>query len=282
MSQRVGAVIEGWAERFARAGLTFGHGTDNAWDEAVVLVLGVAGLPDDRAVLEQELSAEQEARIAELGGRRIREHVPVAYLLGRTRFAGLEFYIEPGVVIPRSPLGGMLLDGLTPWITRAPDTILDLCCGNGCIGIVAATVFPEARVDLVDVEATALELARRNVALHGLEDRVRVRQSDLFDDLPPGRWDLIVSNPPYVDAADMAGLPLEHRHEPASGLAGGEDGLEVVARMLDALPERLEPDGTFVCEVGNSAAALTRRWPDVAFIWPDDAEGVFVILSTKY
>ncbi len=284
MTRTAGEVIEELAARFDAAGLAFGHGTDNAWDEAVALVLGVSGLPDDRAVLQQALTPEQLAELSSLAQRRIDDRVPVAYLLGRWRFAGLEFLVEPGVVIPRSPIGPMLRRRLRPWLKRDPATVLDLCCGSGCIGIAAAVAFPEARVDLADVDPQAVELARRNVALHGLEERVRVHQSDLFESLPPARWDLILSNPPYVDAVDMASLPPEYRHEPELGLAGGPDGLDLVARILEALPDRLAPGGTFVCEVGASAPALVRRFPRTEFIWPeleDGGEGVFILLPVS-
>ncbi|MFU8817841.1 MAG: 50S ribosomal protein L3 N(5)-glutamine methyltransferase [Pseudomonadales bacterium] len=283
----VGDLIEQLAQRFAAAGLVFGHGTDDAWDEAVALVLGVTQLPDDRGVLQQRLPPAVQQQVERLAARRIDERIPLAYLLGSCRFAGRDFLIEPGVVIPRSPIGALLEARLAPWLEGEPQRIVDLCCGSGCLGIIAALAFPHAQVDLVDLDQTALGLARRNVALHGLEARVRVQQSDLFDDLPQadepaGTWDLIVTNPPYVDRADMSSLPAEYRHEPALGLAGGADGLDLVARMLEALPQRLAPGGTFVCEVGASAPALLRRFPCQPFIWPDlphGGEGVFILFG---
>jgi ribosomal protein L3 glutamine methyltransferase len=277
---RVGDVIEDLAARFSEAGLVYGHGTDNAWDEAVALVLGVTGLPDDRSVLDRPVSAAEQARVAELAVRRIEQRVPVAYLLGGCRFAGLEFLIEPGVVIPRSPIGALIQDHFAPWLARDPETIIDLCCGSGCLGIAAALAFPSARVDLIDIDPVALDVARRNVELHRLGHRVRVHPSDLFEALSPGRWDLILSNPPYVDGTDMGSLPPEYRHEPVIGLAGGRDGLDVVVRLLDALPQRLASGGLFVCEVGGSAAALCRRFPRTPFVWPelpDGGEGVFLL-----
>ena len=204
----------------------------------------------------------------------------MAYLLGRCRFAGQEFLIEPGVVIPRSPIGALMRRRFAPWLYAPPRRILDLCCGSGCIGLAAALEFPGASVDLGDVDGQAVDLARRNAALHGLEARTRVFQSDLFDDLPEVTWDLIISNPPYVDSRDMTRLPAEHRHEPEGGLAGGADGLDLVARMLDTLPERLAPGGSFVCEVGASASALLARYPRTPFIWPElpnGGEGVFIL-----
>jgi ribosomal protein L3 glutamine methyltransferase len=276
----VGGLIEQLAGRFTRAGLVFGHGTDNPWDEAVALVLGVTRLPDDRAVLDRPVSAADRDRVELLAGRRIDERIPLAYLLGRCRFAGLEFLIEPGVVIPRSPVGALIAGRFAPWLEREPRSILDLCCGSGCIGIALAVAFPDARIDLVDLDAHALDLTRRNVERHHVGGRARLHRSDLFDDLPAQRWDLIVSNPPYVDSVDMASLPLEYRHEPVVGLAGGSDGLDLVARMLTALPQRLAPGGLFACEVGGSAAALIRRFPRTEFVWPDlpeGGEGVFLL-----
>jgi ribosomal protein L3 glutamine methyltransferase len=276
----VGDLIEDIAARFSGAGLVYGHGTDNAWDEAVALVLAVTGLPDDRAVLARPVAGAEQERVFGLAARRIDERIPLAYLLGRCRFAGREFLIEPGVVVPRSPIGALIEARFEPWLGRDPGTIIDLCCGSGCIGIAAALAFPAARVDLIDIDPKALDLARRNVALHGLEHRVHVHASDLFDGLGSGRWDLILSNPPYVDSTDMGSLPPEYRHEPAVGLAGGCDGLDLVVRMLEALPQRLVFDGLFVCEVGGSAAALCRRFPRTAFVWPDlpdGGEGVFLL-----
>lgn len=277
---QVGALIDSLAQRFDGAGLVFGHGTDNAWDEAVALVLAVTELPDDRGVLSREVSAADLRRVESLAARRVEERIPLAYLLGQASFCGHRFLVEPGIVIPRSPIGELIAEGFEPWLARPPARILDLCCGCGCIGIAAALAFPDAEFDLVDVDPAAVALSRRNVALHRLEERARVHRSDLFDDLPPGQWDLILSNPPYVDRTDMASLPPEYRHEPALGLAGGDDGLDLVARMLAALPERLTAGGLFVCEVGASAPALVRRYPRTPFIWPElteGGEGVFLL-----
>ncbi len=280
MTVTVGDLVRQLCQRFDDAGLTFGHGYDSAWDEAVALVLAVTGLPDDRSVLAAALDPAALTRIDNLARRRIDERIPLAHLIGRSIFAGHSFLVEPGIVVPRSPIGPMIEDRFSPWLTRTPRRILDLCCGSGCIGIAAALVFPEARVDLADVDPAAVDLARRNAARLGVDSRVEVHRSDLFEQLPPGRWDLIVSNPPYVDRADMAALPAEYRHEPAHGLAGGDDGLDLVARMLDELPVRLAPGGTFVCEVGASVPALYRRYPRTAFLWPElpqGGEGVFVL-----
>lgn len=281
MSGSLGAIIEATAARFDHADLVFGHGWDSPWDEAVALALYVTGLPDDRAALDTAISVQMRARIAQLADRRIAERIPLAYLLGRCSFMGLEFLIEPGIVIPRSPIGGLLGHALSPWITQAPRQILDVCTGSGCIGLLAAHVWPESRVTLVDVDPAAITLARRNITLHGLSDRVKVLQSDLFEQLPASqRFDLVLSNPPYVDAEDMATLPPEYRHEPVLGLDGGADGNDLVRRMLGELPDRLRPGGLFVCEVGASAQALQDSLPTLPFLWPDlptGGEGVFLL-----
>ncbi len=264
------------------AGVGFGHGTDNAWDEATVLVLSCADLADDEASLVEMLDRDTEARIRSLLGRRIEERVPLAYLLGRWWFGGYEFVIRPGVVIPRSPISELLEAEMAPWLTRPPKRILDLCTGSGCIGITAALTWPDALVDLTELDPATAALARENVALHGLEERVRVWEGSLYDPLPgDGRYDLILSNPPYVDAQDMATLPLEHRHEPALGLAAGEDGLSLARQIIDQRDQWLAEDGVLVCEVGMSAAALIRAYPEMPFIWPDfeeGGEGVFILL----
>ena len=272
--------IELARQRLDESAVVYGHGTDNAWDEAVTLVLRAAALPDAQESLQLTLSEETRRKILTLLDRRIRERIPLAYLLGHAPFAGLDFLIEPGVVIPRSPIGELIAQGFEPWLTQPPARIVDLCCGCGCIGIAAALAFPDAQLTLVDVDPLAISLSRRNVAKHGLEQRAVVVHSDLFDAIPAGRFDLILSNPPYVDATDMRSLPEEYLHEPALGLAGGSDGLTIVRRIIEALPDRLSDDGILVCEVGMSAPALLRAYPRTEFLWPDlewGGEGVFIL-----
>ena len=275
-------MIKAVSARLETAGLSFGHGTDNAWDEATRLVLSITGLDDHIDSLDLPVQSGQLQRIEQLAERRISERQPLPYLLGTVHFAGLEFLIEPGVVIPRSPIAELLGRALHPWLIAPPRRIIDLCCGSGCIGIAAALGFPGSELTLLDLDAQATDLTARNVAQHGLADRTRVVTGDLWDALPRTQFDLILSNPPYVDAADMSVLPPEYRHEPSLGLAAGADGLDVVRRILDELPQWLAPQGLLVCEVGNSAAALQRAYPQTPFIWPElDAggEGVFVLLA---
>lgn len=267
-----------WAvSAFNAAGVAFGHGTDNAWDEARWLVLGALHLPFDSPdwVLEARLGAAERAHLAALLARRVGERMPVAYLLGEAWFAGLRFRVDPSVLIPRSPLAELIATRCEPWIDAQvePRRILDLCCGGGCIGIAAALAWPGAEVVLGDISPAALALARENVALHGVAERVRVVESDLFAALGDEVFDLILTNPPYVDAADMDALPAEFRHEPRLGLAAGADGLDIARRILAEAADHLEPEGLLVLEVGNSADALERAFPQLPFLWPDFEHG---------
>ena len=274
-------LIEDTARALDSAGLVFGHGTDNAWDEATALVLGVTELADDRASLAVAVTPATAQRIRALARRRIEERLPLPYLLGRVRFAGYEFLIEPGVVIPRSPIGELIEQRFRPWLGHAPERILDLCTGSGCIGIAAAHVFPEATVTLIDVAPAAVVLARSNADRHGLANRVTVLEGNLFAPLPAeSTFDLVLSNPPYVDREDMSCLPAEFRHEPERGLAGGDDGLDIVRRILEDAPGHMTSSGTLICEVGMSAGALSRAFPQRSFIWPEferGGEGVFIL-----
>ena len=277
--ESVQEAVQRVAAALAQAPLVFGHGTQDAWDEATALVLGVTGLPDQKAYADHPLVEHQQEQIDALMQRRIAQREPLAYLLGRAHYAGYEFLCEPGVVIPRSPIGLLIGAGMRPWLRQPPSVVVDVCCGTGCLGILCAHTFPEARVLLLDVDAHAVALAQRNVSAHGLEERVRVAQSDLLDALSEP-VDLLVSNPPYVDAADMSSLPREYQHEPVLGLSGGADGLDVVARLLEQSSGFLSDRGLMVCEVGRSAAALQREYPAVPFVWldlPQGGEGVFVL-----
>ncbi len=265
------------------AGVWFGHGTDNALDEAAWLVSHAVGLPPDfdEAELDRVLTPGQVQSARDLVARRIETRQPAAYLIGEAWFAGLPFHVDERVLVPRSPLAELIAERFQPWL--APERIhrvLDLCTGSGCIAIATALALPEARVDASDISHEALEVARRNVARHGVGERVRLWQADLFDGLPAGEYDLILSNPPYVDAQDMAALPAEYRQEPALGLAAGETGLDLVIPLLQQAGRHLAPDGVLIVEVGNSAEALQAAFPAVPFVWLEFAhggEGVFLL-----
>jgi ribosomal protein L3 glutamine methyltransferase len=281
--QTIRQLIMDGAARFESAGLEFGHGTDNALDEAATLVLHALGLPFNvpGAQLDKALTAAEADSVNALIERRISTRKPAAYLTGEAWFAGLPFHVDERVLVPRSPIAELIEEGFSPWVDPALDgNILDLCTGSGCIGIACAYAFPEARVDLVDLSADALEVARSNVRRHRLETRVRAIRSDLFDALGTNRYDLIVSNPPYVPDEEVRQLPEEFRHEPPVGLAAGADGLDLVVRILAEAPAHLEPGGILVAEVGYSQPALQAAFPDVPFLWLEFAyggEGVFLL-----
>ncbi|GIX30830.1 MAG: 50S ribosomal protein L3 glutamine methyltransferase [Porticoccaceae bacterium] len=267
---------------FRRAGIHCGQGTDNPWDEAVWLVHHALGLPPegDVRLLDAPLSRDERLRIWALIDRRVRERVPAAYLTGEAWFAGLPFTVDPRVIIPRSPIAELVERRFAPWLKREPRAILDLCTGSGCIGIACAHAFPEARVDLVDLCPDALAVAALNVERHALGDRVRLVRSDLFAALEGARYDLIVSNPPYVGEGELADLPPEFRHEPRLALAGGEDGLALVRRILAEAPAHLEEGGLLVVEVGGSRPALEAAFPQLPFVWVEferGGEGVFAL-----
>lgn len=263
-------LVERVEQELRSAGLAYGHGTDNPRDEAAWLALAALGLspiagPDPA----RPVTAGEWAATRRLLTRRIEERRPLAQLTGRAWFAGLEFEVDASVLVPRSPLAGPIADRFRPWLPDQPiERLLDIGTGSGCIAVACALAFPEAAVDATDIDPDALALARRNVGRHGLGGRIELHAADVYDGLPAGRcYDLIVSNPPYVDATGMETLPPEYRHEPAHALAAGSDGLEVVDRILAGAREQLAPDGLLVVEVGHGGATLEQRYPRTPFVW---------------
>ena len=258
------------ASRFAAAGLTFGHSHDNAMDEATHLVLHSLHLPHDLSPNygQAKLVAGEKAALLALIERRIGERKPVAYLTGEAWFAGLAFKVDERVLVPRSPIAELIQNGFTPWLDgRDVSRALDLCTGSGCIGIAMAAHNPDWQVDLADISDGALELARENIRIQHVGERVRAIKSDLFAGLEGEVYDLIVSNPPYVTEQEYAELPPEYRHEPALGLTAGSDGLDFALRILRDAPAHLSEDGLLIVEVGESERALTQLLPQVPFIW---------------
>ncbi len=277
----VSSLIETVFEQFEAHDLSYGHGTDNAWDEAVALVLGVAGEADDRSVLERTVSPEHIQRCLQLCHQRVESRLPLAYLTGRCSYMGIDFAIAPGVIVPRSPIGYLLADHLLAWLPDPVTQILDLCSGSGCLGIIAAQLFPQAQVTLVELDDHAIAIARENIHRLGLDNRVTLRKGDVTKTLSfPQRFDLVLSNPPYVDAADMNQLPPEYLAEPHAGLAAGQDGLSIICPIINQLTNWLTPQGLFIGEVGASAPALMARYPRLPLFWPElplGGEGVFLL-----
>ena len=270
--------------RFNAAGLFFGHGSGNAFDEAAYLILHTLHLPIDRLdpFLDARLLPEESGQLAAVLERRVRDRLPAPYLTREAWLQGFRFYVDERVIVPRSFLAPMILEHCQPWLAQPEGVLaaLDLCTGSGCLAILLAEAFPDARVDAVDLSPDALEVARRNVADYGLVERVRLHQGDLFAPLGDATYDLIVSNPPYVNAESVAALPPEYRHEPALALGSGVDGLDATRTILRQAANHLNPGGLLVVEIGHNRQALEAAFPDLDFAWPDIEGGedtVFVL-----
>jgi len=275
------------ASLFKQSALFFGHGNSTAIDEAAYLVLHTLNLePDTHSVyFSSQLTDNEKKAVVNILLRRAEEKIPAAYLTNESWFAGLSFYIDERVLVPRSPIAELIQKHYEPWIE--PDNIeniLDLCTGSGCIAIANAYYFPHAHVDAVDISEDALAVVQKNVERHQLFEQLDVIQSDLFTNLKGRQYDIIVSNPPYVDADDLAAMPLEFHSEPEIGLAAGEDGLELVIPMLEQAANYLTDNGILIVEVGNSEHALVQHYPDLPFYWLEfefGGQGIFLLTKEQ-
>ncbi len=284
MTVRLEQQVEQVANALDAAGLYFGHGTDNAFDEAAWLVLEACTLDPsgDDVPWSQVLTTEQQASVSELLERRIQTGEPLAYLVNRAWFAGHDFFVDHRAIVPRSHIGEWIPDRFSPWRTEHPaKSILDLCTGSGCIAVALALAFPEARVDASDISSCALEVAEVNVARYEVQDRVRLLQGDLFEGVGEARYDLIVCNPPYVSDEIMTALPGEYHHEPALAFAGGSSGLDCINRLLNQAGDHLTDDALLVVEAGSAREALESAWPHTPFTWLMSANGEAVVFALE-
>jgi len=271
-------LVRSSARRLKAAGVTFAHGTSDALAESAFIVSETLGFDPARfdKFFTRRVTMSKAARIRDLIEARIKTRKPAAYLLNKIYMLGIPFYIDERAIVPRSFLGELLeqhFAGLGAWVDPERITrVLDLCTGSSCLAILAAYLFPNAKIDAVDLSADALEVARRNLGDHGLADRITLYQGDLFAPLPDNKYDLIIANPPYVDAEGMANLPPECRYEPAMAFDGGADGIAIIRRIIDAAPRWLKPGGGLLCEVGRCKPALEHAYPRTPFLWLDTEE----------
>jgi len=275
------------ASRFNEAGLFFGHGTDNAWDDAMALILHTLHLPHNinPAVLDANLTADEQQKIQTLIDKRVESRTPVPYLTKEAWLAGMAFYVDERVLIPRSPIAELIENHFEPWVMYDDvHRILDLCTGSGCLAIIAAKAFPDAEVDASDISPDALTVAKVNVLRHSVENQVQLLQSDLFTTIPEKKYDIIISNPPYVSLEEMASLPAEYKHEPELGLTAGQKGLDFATQILKDASRYLSENGILIVEVGNSEYALAEQYPDLPFTWLEfqrGGGGVFLLTAEQ-
>ncbi|MFD1383817.1 50S ribosomal protein L3 N(5)-glutamine methyltransferase [Rhodanobacter aciditrophus] len=272
--------------RFRRSDIFYGHGTDNPWDEAVQLVLGALTLPldFDKEFLDSRLTYNEKKHILKLVDVRINQREPLPYLLGEAWFMGLPFKVTKDTLIPRSPIMALIQNEFQPWLQQYPLNILDMCTGSGCLGIAAALTFEDSSVDITDLSDAALAVAQQNITMHEVEDRVTAIQSDMFDGLSGKQYDLIICNPPYVDAEDYESAPEEFHNEPELALTSGVDGLDFTRKFLTQAGDYLHDNGIIVYEVGNSEVALQEAYPDTPFMWVElenGGNGVFVLTKEE-
>jgi ribosomal protein L3 glutamine methyltransferase len=284
--QTIGDYIRYATSEFNRAELFFGHGTDNARDEAINLVLFALYLPYqqqlDQFLLNCRLIEDEKKAVLALINRRIEERIPAAYITNQTSFANLPFYVDERVLVPRSPIAELIENRFQPYLPAQPKRILDLCTGSACIAIACAYAFPDAEIDALDLSIDALNVAQINIENHGLLAQVTPIQSDVFSAVEGLRYDLIVTNPPYVDLDDVMSMPDEYQHEPAMGLGCGNDGLDIVRKILAEAENHLTEQGILVCEVGNSQIHVEAVYPEVPFTWLEFSRGGHgVFLLTK-
>ncbi len=274
------------ATEFEKAELYFGHGTDNAWDEAVAIVLQMLELPSDYPVVmfDAKLIKQEKQHIISAIKTRVQDRKPSAYITNKGYFAGIEFYVDERVLVPRSPIAELVESQFNPWLISDEPRILDLCCGSGCIGIACAAYLPDSEVIVSDISADALEVAQYNIDQANLYPRVQAVESDLFSAMRDLKFDLIVSNPPYVDAEDLSDMPAEFFHEPEIGLGSGSDGLDLTRKILKQAAEFLTEHGVLIVEVGNSWPALQDAYPQVPFTWLEferGGDGVFLLTKQQ-
>lgn len=274
------------ATHLNRSDVYFGHGAADGWEESTLFLSEVTAtdFSDLQQILSCRLTLQEKEQLFEWLVERVFEKMPAAYLVNKAWFCGLPFYVDERVLVPRSPISELIENQFQPWLTSEPTRILDLCTGSGCIAIACAHAFPDAQVDATDISADALQVANMNIEQHGLWERVTALESDGYDLIKDNQYDLIITNPPYVDQEDMCDLPAEYHHEPESGLAAGNDGLDLVRRILADGADMLNDGGTLVCEVGNSMVHVMQAWPEVPFTWLEftrGGQGVFLLTKEQ-